>query len=263
MRALITNDDGIDSPGLRALAATAARRGLDVMVAAPSWDSSGASASLTAVERDGRLLLDERTLDGLPGVTALAVEAAPAFIVRAAVNGAFGPPPDLTLSGINHGPNTGHAVLHSGTVGAALTASTFGRSALAVSIGMGAPTHWDTAAEIAGLALDWLLDAPSATVLNVNVPNVALAELTGFEQVRLAAFGAVQTTVTETGAGYVKLAYEDIDADLEPGTDAAALAAGAACYTPLRAACGAPDDDAATLAGRFAARAIDKEEARR
>ena len=104
MRALITNDDGIESAGLRALAATAARRGLDVMIAAPSWDSSGASASLTAVERDGRLLLEERAFEGLPGVRALAVEAAPAFIVRAAVNGAFGPPPTSSCRGSTTGP---------------------------------------------------------------------------------------------------------------------------------------------------------------
>jgi 5'-nucleotidase len=254
MRALVTNDDGIGSAGLRALAATALNRGIDVVVAAPGWDSSGASASLAAVERDGRLVLEERPLDGLDGVHSVAVEAAPAFIVRAAVTGAFGPVPDIVLSGINHGPNTGHAVLHSGTVGAALTAATFGVRALAVSIATGRPTYWDTAAEIAGLALDWLLDAPVPTVLNVNVPNIPLDELTGFEQVRLAAFGAVQTTVTETGAGYVKLAYEDVDAGLEPGTDAAALANGVACYTPLRAACEAPDDDTATLAERFTAR---------
>jgi 5'-nucleotidase len=144
--------------------------------------------------------------------------------------------------------------LHSGTVGAASTAATFGLRALAVSIGMGSPTQWHTAAEIAGLALDWLLDAPPSTVVNVNVPNVPLAEVTGFEQVPLAAFGAVQTTVTETEEGYVKLAYEEIDADLEPGTDAASLARGATCYTPLRAACEAVDDETATLVQRFTPR---------
>ena len=85
------------------------------------------------------------------------------------------------------------------------------------------------------------------------MPNVPLDEVTVFEQVRLAAFGAVQTTITEKGAGYVKLAYEDIDAELEPGTDAAALAGGAACYTPLRAVCEAGDVDAAALAHTFPA----------
>src|SRR3989442_413374 len=127
MRALITNDDGVKSTGIRVLATVAVDAGLDVVVAAPGWDSSGASASLTAVEHGGRLKLQRRILDGLDGVTAFAVEAAPAFIVRAAMTGAFGDPPDIVLSGVNHGPNTGRAVLHSGTVGAALTASTFGR----------------------------------------------------------------------------------------------------------------------------------------
>src|SRR5947209_10702198 len=116
--ALVTNDDGVDSPGIRALAAVAVRSGLDVVVAAPSWNSTGASASLTAVEKDGRFLVEDRTFDELPDLPVFAVEGAPAFIVRAAVRGAFGDPPDIVLSGINWGTNTGHAVLHSGTVGA-------------------------------------------------------------------------------------------------------------------------------------------------
>ena len=58
MRALITNDDGVESRGIRTLARVAVEAGLETTVAAPSWDSSGAAASLTAVERDGRFLLD-------------------------------------------------------------------------------------------------------------------------------------------------------------------------------------------------------------
>jgi 5'-nucleotidase len=235
--ALITNDDGVGSAGLAALAALAVDHGLDVVVAAPSWDSSGASASLTAVERDGRLVIEPRSIDGLAGVDVYAVEAAPAFIVRAASVGAFGPRPDVVLSGINRGPNTGHAVLHSGTVGAALTASTFGLSAMAVSIGTGSPVHWPTAVPFAGAALDWLVAADGPVVLNVNVPNIDVEEVTGFEQTRLAPFGAVQANITEAGAGYVKLGYEELAADAEPGTDVAALMAGAACYTPLIAVC--------------------------
>jgi 5'-nucleotidase len=77
---------------------------------------------------------------------------------------------------------------------------------------------------------------PSA-VLNVNVPNVPLSSLRGFEPARLAPFGAVHTHVTETGKGYVKLALEEIRDEAEPGTDVAFLAAGFACYTSLAAAC--------------------------
>ena len=237
MLALITNDDGIASPGIRTLAQAALDAGLAVTVAAPSWDSSGASASLTSVERDGRLQVDRVVLEGLDGVDAYAVEAAPAFIVRAATTGAFGTPPDLVLSGVNLGPNTGHAVLHSGTVGAALTAGTLGRPAVAVSLGTGDVLHWETAREVATAAIAWLVDSGRRTILNVNVPNVAPEDLRGLEPARLASFGAVQAVMTESGAGYVKLAYEGIDAELEPGTDAALLAEGIASVTPLRAVC--------------------------
>lgn len=237
VRVLITNDDGIDSAGLRALASVAHEAGHNVAVAAPSWDASGASASLTAVEEDGRLLVEERELVGLPGVRFYAVEAAPAFIVRAAAVGAFGEAPEIVLSGINRGPNLGHAVLHSGTVGAALTAATFGIPSMAVSIDNGPHVHWETACHIAHLALDGLVRSPRAITLNVNVPNVPLEDVQTFEEVRLAPFGAIQTTITEHGAGYLKLGYEPMGRDAEPGTDVAALHEGAACYTALTACC--------------------------
>jgi 5'-nucleotidase len=240
--ALITNDDGIASPGIRTLTRAALDAGLAVTVAAPSWDSSGASASLTSVERDGRLQVERVRLEGLESFPAYAVEAAPAFIVRAATTGAFGEPPDLVLSGVNVGPNTGHAVLHSGTVGAALTAGTLGRPALAVSLGTGDVLHWATARQVAAAAITWLVDSGQRTILNVNVPNVAPEDLHGLEPARLASFGAVQAVMTESGAGYVKLAYEGIDAELEPGTDAALLADGIASVTPLRAVCEADVD---------------------
>lgn len=238
MRALVTNDDGIESPGLLALATVAVDAGLETVIAAPSWDSSGAAASLTAVEREGRFVLRPRTVPELPDIAVYAAEAAPAFIVRAGITGAFGPPPDIVLSGINRGPNTGHAVLHSGTVGAALTASTFGRPGMAVSLDVrdGSP-HWATAVAAARAALRWLLDAGEPLVLNVNAPNCPPAALRGMCTTRLAAFGAVQTTITEHGAGYVKLAYDQVAADLEPGTDAAALAERMASVTSLHAVC--------------------------
>jgi 5'-nucleotidase len=238
VRALITNDDGVDSAGIRALAAVALEAGLETTIAAPSWDSSGAAASLTAVERDGRFLIDERHVDELPAVPVFAAEAAPAFIVRAALTGAFGDRPDIVLSGINRGPNTGHAILHSGTVGAALTASTFGLPALAMSLDVrGTPPRWETGVAVARVALAWLLDTGKPHVLNVNAPNCPPEELRGVRRTKLATFGAVQTVVTEHGSGYVKLAYDEVDADLEPGTDAAALAECTGSVTSLHAVC--------------------------
>jgi 5'-nucleotidase len=110
---------------------------------------------------------------------------------------------------------------------------TFGQRGLAVSIGAAPQPHWATAAVYARLALDWMVTATEGAVINVNVPNLPVDDVGGFEQARLAAFGAVQTNITEAGEGYVKLAYEEVAEDFEPGTDAAALRDGIACSTAL------------------------------
>ncbi|CAN5230772.1 5'/3'-nucleotidase SurE [soil metagenome] len=247
MRALVTNDDGVDSAGIRTLAAVAVELGLDVLVAAPSTDLSGTSASLSAVEDDGRFLFEERSFDG-SDVPVFAVEAAPAFIARAGLHGAFGPPPDIVLSGINTGPNTGHSVLHSGTVGAVLTASTLGVRGVALSIGFGETKHWDTAARVARTVIQWLLDTTNVVALNVNVPNLAHHELRGLRRAELASVGAVQSSVTEVGEGYAKITYADVDSELEPGTGAALRADGYASFTPLLAVCAATGVDTSNLA---------------
>ena len=251
-RCLVTNDDGIDSLGLRVLAELALEAGFEVVVAAPMREASGASASITAIEEHGHFVVEPRTLPGLEDAcSVLAVDGLPAFIALTGMRGAFGPPPDIVLSGINNGPNTGYAVLHSGTVGAALTASTFGARGLAVSLnvrtrtvsGAGLPTSalgtpcWETAVEFARRTLPTLLDSPPGTVFNINAPNIPLEQVKGFEAARLARFGAVQTNVAERGEGYVKVALAEIDAEYEPGTDAALVTAGYATITALQAVC--------------------------
>src|SRR5207245_30253 len=98
VRCLVTNDDGIDSEGLRVLALAAVEAGLEVVVAAPMMECSGASASLSAVEEDGRVVVEPRRLPGLAGAGAvLAVAGLPAFVALTAMGGAFGPPPDIVL----------------------------------------------------------------------------------------------------------------------------------------------------------------------
>lgn len=250
MRALVTNDDGIHTTGLRTLAQVAAKAGLEVIVAAPDVERSGSSASLTALEEGGRLIVHERPLDGLDGVRALGVEATPGFIAFAGAYGAFGPPPDLVLSGVNHGPNTGNAVLHSGTVGAALTARTHGASSLAVSCVSPDPSHWDTAAEMAARSLSWLLDnlGEEPLTLSVNVPDLPLESVRGLRTARLAAFGAVQADIEETGEGYVTMTFSEVEEELVPGTDACLLADGWATVTSLAAPCEAEGVDLSGLA---------------
>ncbi len=239
MRILVTNDDGIDSPGLHALAAMAVRLGHDVVVAAPAREASGAGTSLTGVEADGRIATETRA-PMFAGVPTFAVSASPAFIALMATRGAYGPEPDVVLSGINRGPNTGAAVLHSGTVGAAFTAVANGCRAMAVSLdvpfrasadGDGAQEHWDTAAEVAGDLMPLLT---GEFVLNVNVPNLHAGDLRGIRRASLAQFGTVQMVLLEQGHGYVRMSLEQSDHGAEPGSDDAWLLDGYVAVTPVR-----------------------------
>ncbi|WP_412543140.1 5'/3'-nucleotidase SurE [Longispora sp. K20-0274] len=210
--ALVTNDDGIDSPGLTALADAARAHGFDVVVAAPAGPASGMSAALTAVEHGGHIGMRERS----PGV--YAVEATPAMISLLAVHGAFGRPPDVVLSGINRGANIGRAILHSGTVGAALTAAYHGVPALAVSLDVGlepaGPPRWDTAAAVTRDVLPRLADLAPGTVVNLNVPDAPTVP--GVRETGLATFGTVQITLAETGEGFVRTQLTDTP---RPGSD--------------------------------------------
>jgi 5'-nucleotidase len=236
-RALVVNDDGVGSPGIRHLAEIAREVGLDVVVAAPLRESSGSSAALTASQVDGRIVVERQSFDGLDGVPVYGVDAAPGFIALIASRGAFGPPPALVLSGINRGLNTGHAVLHSGTVGAAMTGRVNECRALAVSLDVGEDMHWETARAVARDAIGWVRAMDEPLVLNVNVPNVPLDGLRGMSQGELARFGAVQTTIAEIGEGFVRLGVADDAALAEPGSDAALVAAGYASVTALRPLC--------------------------
>ena len=134
MKVLVTNDDGIDAPGLHALGQALVADGRDVVVVAPARDMSGSGAAIGQVHLDQSIDARRVELPGLDGVPAYALDGAPGLCVLAARLGGFGDPPDVVMSGINPGCNTGRAVLHSGTVGAALTAANFGVRGLAVSI---------------------------------------------------------------------------------------------------------------------------------
>lgn len=248
MRALVTNDDGVDSRGIAILARVADAAGLDVVVAAPNTEHSGASASLTALERDGRLAITAREVPDLPGVAIYAVEGSPALISFVAAHGAFGPAPDIVLSGINHGPNTGHAILHSGTVGAALTGAIHGALALAISCAAPDPEHWDTAEAVCRRVVEWTLaSGKPGTVMNANVPDIPLRDLKGIRTAPLAAFGAVQADIGEVADEFVTVTFSEIHADETENTDAGLLVRGWATATALRSPCRATDVDTSNL----------------
>ena len=226
-RVLITNDDGIDAPGLCALAEAAVRAGFDVTVAAPAKQSSGSSASIMATEADGRIAMERRTLTPIPDVQAFAVHGGPGLIALIAARGAFGDPAEVVLSGVNHGANVGRAILHSGTVGAALTGGLNGARAMAVSLDVGMNPdefHWTTAADAAVALLPELMARAAGTVMNVNVPNDDHPR--GVRESTLAPFGIVQMTVAESDDSYLRLAVEELPNVPTAESDAAHLADG-------------------------------------
>ena len=236
MRVLITNDDGIDSPGLAVLADVARSRGHDVLVAAPCWDSSGASSSVTGVGKLGEVATETRSWPGWPDGTVLAVDATPALIALVAVHERFGPRPDIVLSGINRGANSGRAILHSGTVGAAFTAYQHGCMALAMSLDVGSADasdmHWETASDVAGRLFEWMCDHPRRMVVNCNVPNLAPGGLLGIRHAGLDLIGTFQTSMTEESGGTVPTTVAESDT-AEADSDTALLRRGFACVTAL------------------------------
>ena len=196
MRVLVTNDDGIESEGIHVLARALAATDHEVMIVAPDRDWSGAGAALGALHPDDELAVRRVEIPLAPDIEAWSLEGPPALCVVAGRLGAFGAPPDLVVSGINAGLNTGRSVLHSGTVGAALAAQNFGISGLAVSVGGSDPWQWESAATLAVELLDLVIRAPSRSVLNLNVPALPRSEIRGVRWARLAPFGAVRAAIT-------------------------------------------------------------------
>lgn len=188
---MVTNDDGIETPGIIHLAAAMAELG-EVVVIAPNREFSGASASIGAIHL-GTPTVERRTFAG--GLEAWAVDGPPALGVFYATNGVFGAPFDLIVSGINPGANTGRAVYYSGTVGACTAGRNAGWSGVAVSqhVDFGSiegqsfediliGQKWHAAATIASVFVAGLLaDLPAEPVIaNLNVPNLEVADMVGW-----------------------------------------------------------------------------------
>jgi 5'-nucleotidase len=242
MRVLVTNDDGIDSVGIQRLALALARdERFDVVVVAPDGDRSGTGASLGSSDPSG-ISAQRVRIDAAPALEAWALDGTPALCVLASRLGAFGEPADVVVSGINAGLNTGRAILHSGTVGAVLTAQNFGLSGLAVSLQSGDTWEWDTAAELAAEVIDMVLSAPSRSAVNLNVPARPRADVAGLRWARLAPFGEVRmmlTAVDEDAADpadarrRLTTELQLAEVEFDPDTDTGLVRAGYASLTTL------------------------------
>jgi 5'-nucleotidase len=240
VRILVTNDDGIDSEGLQVLVRAMAAHG-EVTVVAPDDEYSGASAALGALHRI-KPEVHQTSMDG--AAAAWAVSGPPALCVMFARLGAFGPPFDLVVSGINPGVNVGRSVYHSGTVGAALTARAGGVSGVAVSQavqGFGVEgqgwdemltgQQWESAASVADAVVGALVASTlsSPVVVNVNVPNRPIGEIAGWQHTaigrippRVIAEATLEPKVGHPGTFRMSMKWGDA-VSLPDGTDGGAI----------------------------------------
>jgi 5'-nucleotidase len=232
-RVLVTNDDGVEAQGIHVLTAALCEKGYEVVVVAPDRDRSGMGAAIGLVHADQHLDVKQVDLPGCGGVAAYALDGPPALCVMAARLGAFGEPPAIVVSGINSGCNTGRAILHSGTVGAALTAQGFGCSALAVSVDVSDPWRYDAAARVALDVMPMLLEAPPRSVLNLNVPARDYDDVLGVRWARLAAFGSVRAAVAETSDASIQFELRASGAKPPPDSDQGLVNQGYAALTTL------------------------------
>ena len=180
MRVLLTNDDGVGAPGNVVLAQALLDEGHEVQVIGPLGDRSGSGTAIGTIEHGADVTLQEIPLGTSPGVTGIALDAPPALAVLTALGGVFGPRPDIVVSGINPGHNVGKSVIFSGTVGAALAATTLGIPSFAVSCGFPPHHRFDTAAAAAVRTLRWFDGAGMPRICaNVNVPDIDLDDVRG------------------------------------------------------------------------------------
>ena len=223
---LLTNDDGITAPGLRALAA--AMQGLgDIYVVAPDSERSAAAQSITLLGPVFYEQVAEREW---------AVAGTPTDAVILALNKLLPGRPDLVLSGINHGGNLGENVYYSGTAAAAMEGTINGLAACAISmVGRHAEPNFSHVAEFSrGLAEIALTEGiPEGVMLNVNVPAKWGGEVRFTRQSRKITRNLLQDGVDPRGRKFVWLSEQKRINDFEPDTDYAAIHAGAASITPL------------------------------
>ncbi len=231
-RILISNDDGVNAPGIKVLERIARSLSKDVWVVAPELEQSAAAHSLTI-----RRPLRVRKL----GRRRFAVDGTPTDAVLLGIRHVLkGKPPDLMLSGVNRGANIGDDVTYSGTVAAAIEATLLGVPAIALSQDgrHGNEIHWATAERFAAdiirraMAAGWGRNV----MVNVNFPDRPPEQVTGIRVVRQGK-RKIGDDLTERldprGDPYYWIGAQRVEDRAEAGTDLDAVFGGAISVTPL------------------------------
>jgi 5'-nucleotidase len=236
-RVLLTNDDGIDAPGMEALEAIAAEIAAEVWVVAPARDQSGTGASVSLHDP---LRFEQR------GPRRFAVGGTPADCAAIGLRHVMaGSPPEILLSGVNRGSNVGADTIFSGTAGAALAAMSFGLPAIALSQAFtdGQEVPWSCVRALAPAAIARLVEIDpeftwaARSCLNLNFPDCrpeAARPMVVTRQGR-GCLGDIEVVarVDTRGHAYHWLKFRNVGAGDAAGTETAELAAGHVTLTPL------------------------------
>lgn len=225
---LISNDDGVHAQGLQYLA-DALRDIARLIIVAPDRNRSGASHSLT-LERPLRIKHLANDVYSVQGTPTDCVHFALNELLKDEL-------PDLVVSGINHGANLGDDVLYSGTVAAAMEGHFLGVQSIAFSLS--GKTHFDTAAQIAQQMVLQHIRSPIPTnrLINVNIPDLPLAQLKGHQVTRLGARHHAVPMIKQQdprGQDIYWLGPPGKEQDAGMGTDFYAIEQGFVSVTPLQ-----------------------------
>jgi 5'-nucleotidase len=229
MRVLLTNDDGITATGLNAM-----RRALlelpdvDLEVIAPDSNRSATGRAVTLHEP---IWVEE--VEFGDGTSGFATDGTPVDCVRFAALGLIEAPPELIVSGINHGANLGDDITYSGTVAAALEGIMLGTPAIAVSLDSG--RDFEPLAAFVARMVEELDDVPmpGGTLLNVNGPGGEVKGACACKLGKRVYNDRMELTEEEGGRRRYRLYGQEPSYEHEAGTDFAAIAEGLIAVTPI------------------------------
>jgi 5'-nucleotidase len=229
MRLLLSNDDGYSAPGLVSLA-DGLRNYADITVVAPDKNRSGASNSLTLQQPLRATTVADQVIK---------VDGTPTDCVHLAITGLLDEEPDMVFSGINHGANLGDDVLYSGTVAAATEGRYLGLPAVAISLDSHDASYFDAAVQVAIDLFKQLQHQPlpQDTILNVNVPNLPIDEIVGYQSTRLGQRHKAEPVIKAfdpRGHAIYWVGPAGPEQDAGPGTDFYAVSHGYVSVTPLK-----------------------------
>jgi 5'-nucleotidase len=227
MKILISNDDGYQAEGIKQLAKSLSQDH-NVIVVAPSENKSASSSSLTLNKPLKPIKIDTNIYS---------IDATPSDCVHLALCGFLDEDIDLVVTGINFGPNLGDDVIYSGTVAGAIEGRFLGLPSVAISLASWEGKHFETAGVIANQLIGQITHAQLShdTILNVNVPDVPLKDIQGFQTTRLGKRHMSEEATPDKGDSSLYWIGENgKESDNGVGTDFHAIANNYVSVTPLQ-----------------------------